>query len=251
GDQVAFERGFWSAFDGGTAQHVPIDTLRAPVWSTVRRMKIGPAIESQLPLLFAATRRSLRALSVASRDAMLRATQADLAIEELVLAFDTSRDPPTLAPLAGLPTLHTLGFHCLAEFAVRWLERADELGIRRVVLAIRPQMDYVKKILRRAKKTQIASLVIEVPAATAIRAVRDVDGTLAIHAIDLAPTHVNPREQLESAKQWLNELAAHVDPGVKVTMPTITPALATAADALGLRLVAHATSFAARPTFRA
>jgi hypothetical protein len=61
-----------------------------------------------------------------------------------------------------------------------------------------------------------------------------------------SPPHPTVRAR---SKRWLEDLHAHVDPGVKVTMPVIAPALAEYADARSMRLVRHATSFAARPRF--
>ena len=246
---VLFERGFWSIFE---AQYhvVPGAAIDHPAWGTVRRMDIGLKLEPQLPALLAATHRSLRTVLVPSRAALALVAQSGLAVEELVLMFDMSRDPPSLAPVTALPALRRLGFHCQAEFAVRWLERANDIGIRDVMLQFRPHVDYVRKVLRRAKRTQITRLAIEVPDQTVFHAERDTDGTLAIRTIELgaAPTqHVSAVQQLDAAKQWLVELAVHVDPGVKVAMPQITPALAEYADAKGMRLVRNATRLAVRP----
>lgn len=245
--QVAFERGLWSAVEL-TGAALPEAALAAGAWSTLRALELRyGADEAQLPALLARTRRSLRVVRVASREALAAVAASGLAIEELVLAFDLSRAPPALAPLAGLPALRTLGVSCLAEFAVRWIERADEAGIGSVVLAIRPHVDYVRKVLRRAKRTRIVRLAIELPAGVVVHADRDAGGTLAIRSLALRPCEVPPPDQLREAASWLAELATHVDPGVKVTMPELAPGLAELADGLGMRLVRHATAFVARP----
>ncbi len=247
---VRFERGFWSMCDlrevRGT---LPPELLAAPAWRTVRKIKLYDIAAPQLAKLLVVARGPLRSLSVAGRTAFVQVTQANvpLSIEELGLAYDTSRDPPALATIVGLPSLRTLRFECIAEFATRWVERANDVDIRNVTLRMSPHIDYLRKVYRRAKKTRIERLTVEVPAATVFHADRDADGTLAIRTVELRPTHVTPREQLTDAKERLAELATHLDPGVKITMPLITPELAQYADELGMRLVRSATRFAARP----
>lgn len=245
-----FERGFWATLQA-SYDDVPDADLTSPMWGTVHRLEVGLQLEPKLPALLAATARSLRTIFVPSRAALAHVAASGLRIEELVLMFDLSRDPPQLAPVTALPALRCLGIHCEAEFAVRWLERANDIGIRDLRLQVRPHVDYLRKILRRAKRTQITQLAIAFWYGLVIHAARDSDGTLAIRSIALPVDDTPPVQHLDEARRWLTELHAHVDPGAKVTMPVITPALAAYADARGLRLVQRATSFAARPRFTA
>ena len=232
--KVSFERGFWAELEMPYVE-LPADVLAHPSWGTVSRVQVG--FDSALPAMLAATARALRSIWVPSREALAVVARSNLPIEELVLMLDESRDPPALPQaITRLPALRRLGFQCTVERAVRWVERANDLGIRDVLLKLSPSVDYVRKILRRTKRTQIAKLAIAIPADTVIHAERDEGGTFAVRALELRPTHVTPEGQIDSAKQWLVDLAVHVDPGVTITMPSITPALVQYAEARGMRL---------------
>ena len=247
---IEIERGFLAGVDLGDVRAVPAAVLADRAWGTVRRLAVGRWVEDHLGQLLVATRRSLRSLAVPSERALLVAAAAAPAIDELVLAFDLSMNPPSLAPLGALPALRALGVYCLGELAARWVERADAAGFAELTLVTQPHRDDVRDILRAARRTQIARIAVEIRGATVLHAARDSDGTLAIRSIELRPSWRDPHDALAAAQQWIGDVGHDVDPGVKVMMPVISPALAQHADRLGLKLVRGGTRFGARPTER-
>jgi uncharacterized protein (TIGR02996 family) len=243
---VEFERGFWSACDRVSPSErvvaqVP-EVITARSWGTVRRLALASATGNEAQVLVA-VRHSLRVLAIESRTGMIRVAGFDpiLPIEELVLAFDVSREPPALE-FPSLPRLRRLGVHCLGEFGARWIERVDAAGIHDLLLVTRPHPEDLDAMLSSAKRTRITRLAVAIGQLT-LHAERDSDGSLAIRSIALAPFD----DLLDTARIWIDRLGKHVDGGVKVTTDRFTAERAHAADMRGLKLVRSATTFAARP----
>ena len=247
---VGFERGFFSECDL-TDRTVRITEASITVrpWSRLRRLLLGARHAVHLPKLLAITHRSLRFIGVPGRASFEAVVQSNLPLrlETIALAYDLSRDPPPLGAIAGLPTLRTLSFHCLAEFAARWIERADEVNIRHVILTFEPQTDYVRTAVWRAHDSRLATLALELPREVVCHLDRNAAGTLAIRTVELRACMTPPHEQLAIARHWLDELDAFVDPDLKVTMPALTAQLAQQADAMRLKLVRAQTPYPARP----
>jgi hypothetical protein len=239
----------WSACECVDIAEMAALETQARSWATVRRLSIDADAGERLhKLLDGPLHRSLRVLHTTSRAAMAQLAQwhRPLAIEELVLAFDVSNDPPTLAKVAALPKLHTIGVHCLPEFAPRWVERVAAARIPNIRLVMFPQLDNVREALRTARRLPIARLVLEIRPGFEITAARDADGMFTIRTIEFPITELFSRV-IHDAKHWLGELAEFVDPGVKVALPVLDPELARQADAERIKLVAAASTYPARP----
>jgi uncharacterized protein (TIGR02996 family) len=248
---VAFERGFFSECDlTDRAVRITEASITVRPWSRLRALMFGARHAVHLPKLLAVTHRSLRFIGVPGRASFEAVTQSNLPLrlETIALAYDLSRDPPPLGTIANLPTSRTLtlAFHCLAEFAARWIDRADEANIRHVILVFEPQTDYVRAALARAQDTRIATLALELPHEVVCHLDRT-NGALAIRTVELRACMTAPREQLAIARHWLNVLDAFVDPDLKVTMPEVTAELGELADSLRLKLVRASKAYAARP----
>lgn len=247
--RIEIARGFLSAIDLADVRIVDPVYFEDPLWGTVQRLAVGRSVDAQLPDLLAATRRSLRWLGVSTRDALELVMRSALDLEELAVRFELPPDAATLAALAtSLPRLRTLGVSCLGEFAARWIERTDEAGFRDVRLLCRPHVDDLRAMLRAANRTRIVRVAVELPSTTVFHADRDTGGALVIRRIELDPAPAATHDALASVQRWLAGLRRYVDPGVKVTMPRITPELAEYADRLGLKLVRGGSWFGARPT---
>jgi uncharacterized protein (TIGR02996 family) len=247
---VGFERGFFSECDlTDRAVRITEASITVRPWSRLRSLMLGARHAVHLPKLLAVTHRSLRFIGVPGRASFEAVTQSNLPLrlETIALAYDLSRDPPPLGSIAGLPTLRTLSFHCLAEFAARWIERADEANIRHVILAFEPQSEYVRTAVWRAQDTRIATLALELPHEVVCHLERSANGALAIRTVELRDCATAAREQLAIARHWLDALDAFVDEDLKVTMPALTAELGELADALRLKLVRASKAYAARP----
>jgi uncharacterized protein (TIGR02996 family) len=247
---VGFERGFFSECDlTDRAVRITESSITVRPWSRLRTLMLGARHAVHLPKLLAMTHRSLRFIGVPGRASFEAVTQSNLMmrLETIALAYDLSRDPPPLGSIAGLPTLRTLSFHCLAEFAPRGIERADQANIRHVVLVFEPQTDYVRAALWRAQDTRLTTLDLELPHEVVCHLDRSANGALAIRTVELRACATAPREQLAIARHWLDVLDAFVDPDLKVTMPAITAELGELADSMRLRLVRAQIAYPARP----
>jgi uncharacterized protein (TIGR02996 family) len=255
---IEFERGMWSACDlfdqAQLAAFVDPAFTMSPSWSTVRRIGIPEWLEPAAPdLLSGPLHRSLRTVTVATRDFVARLAQWDgppLAIDRLVLRDLSGERPAFPAAFTGLPALEQLIVNCPAAYATKWLLAAEAAGLRSVVLRFGSgELERVKKALRRAKRTSLQRVTIEMYDAFALHAMRDPAGQLAVRRIDLPRSHISFAEGLASARTWLRDLAHHIaKDDVVVSLPELTPELVSIAAGLGLRLVvARPTEHGLRP----
>jgi uncharacterized protein (TIGR02996 family) len=235
---VAFERGFWSSC-GPFHNDALTDRMRTRSWGTVRRLIVGDGMEPRLDDILALTRRSLRSVVVRARPLLARLAAAQLALEELELDFDLSRDPP---PLTGFPQLRRLAVHCYGEFAERWLERADRAGIHELTLHA-PAAD-LPTLVRAMKQARVAKLSIEVMSDLLLHVQRESDGNVVMHSLEVLPSRESAFDALNRAGLWLEGKA---DRSVKVTMPSLTSRLAEYAHSLRIRLVRAQACYPARP----
>lgn len=241
---VAFERGLWSICESFDGAALTDEMLAAPSWATVRQLHVGAELEPQLDRILAVMRGSLRSVSVGSRSVLQQLAAADLQLEELAFAFDTSRDPP---PIAGFPRLRRLHVHCLGELAERWLERADAAGLRELSLFTRPHPDELARLVRRLKQTRIAKLSIAVATAMTLHVHHESDGNVAVHSLELAPSRDSPLDAVHQARAWIEGKEALLDRSLKVTLPAFTARVAEYADVLGIKLVRAPRCYPARP----
>ncbi len=239
-DRVAFERGLWSALYAWKLR--PLTAIADPAWSTVDYIEVGSELVPQLDdLLRGPIRRSLRSIAIPNAAALAIVNRTGVALHKLNLAFDTSRDPPPATELRTSPVLHTLEVYCMGEFAPRWVERADAARFTNLVLhafgTFHP--DYVADTLETAGKTSVLrELVFD-----GLHARRDGDRFTITH-VELNDATA---EAIANVDKKLAKVRRFVDPGIKLTLPSITPALAELAQRFGHKLVAAPTSFAIRP----
>ena len=215
--------------------------INHPAWSTVRHLEVGPDVVTQLAdLLRGPIRHSLRSIAIPNVAALGIVNQSGVGLHRLNLAFDTSRDPPPASQLRTSPALHTLEVYCMGEFAPRWVERADAARFTNLVLhafgTFHP--DYIAETLDTAGKAR----VLRELAFDGLHAKHDGGDRVTITHLELGA-----HEEIANVDKKLAKVRRFVDPDLKLTMPSITPALAERAQRFGYKLVAAPTSFAARP----
>jgi uncharacterized protein (TIGR02996 family) len=171
-------------------------------------------------------------------DAVARSTSPVL-VEDLRILFDVSRNPPELSG-PGLRGVRRLLVKCLAEFGVRWIERAHTAKVTKVTLSMQADDVDIRRVILGARTTPITNLTLVVRQ-IAVNVIRDSDGSFLIRSLTLENVSI------AGAKRWLDLLGDLVDPGVKLEMRQFETQHAMDADRLGLKLVRRTPECRASP----
>jgi uncharacterized protein (TIGR02996 family) len=163
-----------------------------------------------------------------------------LMLDELVLMFDVSNDPPDIAA-PGLRYVRRLCVPSLPELTARWIERADAAKIRHLTLWGHGNDADIREAIDHARSSRIDHLTLVVDKSIGMRIVREADGSYLIRAVTLQ------HPWFAQVKRWFDLLGDYIDPGVKIEMDEVVPEQAEAADRLGLKLVRRAPECRASP----